>query len=201
MNPSADAIDAANDSPAVSTADNKRCTHDTDEYTIECSLCKEQINDGCRAINCQYCNYRTHMIYIIKKFKSVNSIHFRNAAEWMKEFLSYSHFTYVCESCHATSTAPSATINKYGDSPSLPRQVHNLNVIMNNINSKLEGFNTNIQSLLVANKQTSVNQINDTFKDAFNTNTSKPLSYADVTKVNLANEVKSAVRDSIRTIS
>ena len=185
------------------TADNKLRTSDTEEYTQECSLCKEQINDGCSAINCLYCNYRTHMICIIKKFESVNSSQLRSAAEWMKEFFSYSHFAYVCESCHTTSTATSANANKYGDSPSLPMQVHNLNVIVTDIHSKLEGFNTNIQSLLVAKKQTTVNQINDTSEDAFNTNrpTSKLLSYANVTEGDLANVVKSAVRDNIRTQS
>ena len=155
MNPTVDAVYAANESPA----DKKHSIRDTSEYTHECSLCKEQIKNRCQAINCLNCNYRTHMICITKKFKSVNSTQFRNAAEWMKEFLSFSRFAYVCESIHTTRTVTSATANKYGDSPSLPRQVHNLNVIMKDIHSKLEGFKTNIQSLLVANKQTTLNQL------------------------------------------
>ena len=87
MNSTADTVDTANESSAVSTADNKHRTRDTGKYTHECCLCEEQINDVCPAINCLYCNYRTHMLCIINKFKSVNSTtQFRNAAEWIKEF-------------------------------------------------------------------------------------------------------------------
>ena len=64
------------------------------------------------AVRCAQCNQLVYVRCLLHQFKQTDSDPCRNSAEWLREFIEFSHFQYCCPSCSMAKTDNSCAMKQ-----------------------------------------------------------------------------------------